>query len=361
MAFAPFLDRTWYGNSFRAWLVAAAIAVGFLLVTLGLRSFIARHLEKVASRTDNPYDDLLLELVRRTRAYFLLFLGILFGSRGLVFPSSVSDALDKATMVVALLQAGVWGNGIIRFWVDRYVAQRAASAEPASMATIRALGYLGRFVVWALLIVTALDSLGFKVSALVTGLGVGGIAVALAVQNVLGDLLAAMAIVFDKPFVVGDTIQVDTFTGTVEHIGLKTTRLRSVGGEQLIFSNAELLKSRIRNYKRMVERRVAFFTDLTYDTAPDVAAQVPQVIREIVEQQPGVRFDRSHFATFAESALRFETVYFVLDPDYRRMMDTQQAINLALLSKFSEQGIRFAFPSRTVYHVGAAAGGSAEG
>lgn len=356
-SFTLLLDRDWYGNSVRAWLVGAAIAVTVFLITTGVRVLVTRRLEKVAGRTANPYDDFLLEVVRRTRGYFLFFLALIAGTRGLTLPGSFGRALETAMIVIALMQAGVWVNALIRAWVDHYLAQRAASAEPANLATVRALGFIARFVVWTLLLVTALDSLGFKVSALVTGLGVGGIAVALAVQNILGDLLAAMAIVLDKPFVVGDYIVVDTFSGTVEHIGLKTTRVRSLGGEQIIFSNAELLKSRVRNYKRLVERRIAFFTDVRYDTPPAVIARIPALLQELVEAQEPVRFDRSHFAAFGESALRFETVYHVLDADYKRYMDIQQAINLGLLERFAAMGVEFAFPSRTVYHVNAAVAG----
>ncbi|MHB0947651.1 MAG: mechanosensitive ion channel family protein [Gemmatimonadaceae bacterium] len=359
--FTLFLDRHWHGNTVRAWLVGATIAVAVFLITTGVRVLVIRRLEKIAGRTATPYDDFLLEVVRRTRGYFLFFLALIAGTRGLTLPGSVGRALETAMIIIALMQAGVWGSALIRAWVEHYLAQRAGSAEPANLATIRAFGVFARVMVWALLVVTALDSLGFKVSALVTGLGVGGIAVALAVQNILGDLLAAMAIVFDKPFVVGDFIVVDAFSGTVEHIGLKTTRVRSLGGEQIIFSNAELLKSRVRNFKRMVERRVAFFTDVRFDTPAAVVAKIPALLQELVEAQEPVRFERSHFAAFGESALRFETVYYVLDADYQRYMDIQQAINLALLERFAAMGVEFAFPSRTVYHVNAGGVASSEG
>jgi small-conductance mechanosensitive channel len=205
-------------------------------------------------------------------------------------------------------------------------------------------------MVWALLFVAVLDNLGFDVTALVTGLGVGGIAIALAVQTILGDVLAAMAIVFDKPFVVGDFIVVDNFAGTVEEIGIKTTRVRSLSGEQLVFGNGELLKSRIRNFKRLHERRNVFTLDVTYDTPTDVVSRIPAILREIVESQQPVRFDRSHFSAYGESALRFETVYYVLDPEYNRHMDIQQAIFLAVLERFRREGIDFAFPTRTIVY-----------
>jgi small-conductance mechanosensitive channel len=193
---------------------------------------------------------------------------------------------------------------------------------------------------------------GIAITPLITGLGVSGIAVALAVQNILGDLLAALAIVFDKPFDVGDTIGVDNITGTVEHIGLKTTRIRSVSGEQIIIGNGDLLKSRLRNFRRMYQRRVLFNLDVPYDTPTEVLATLPKIVEEIVMAQSPVKFDRSHVASFGESAIRIETVYFVLDPDYKKYMEVQQAINLEVLRRFATKNVKFAFPSRTVYHEG---------
>ena len=204
-------------------------------------------------------------------------------------------------------------------------------------------------MLWVMLALVALNRLGFDVTALITGLGVGGIAIALAVQNVLGDLFAALAIVIDKPFVVGDSITVDTMTGTVEHVGLKTTRLRSVNGEQLIFSNADLLKSRIRNFKRMEERRVLFLISVTYDTPPDTVERIPTMLREAVESQKQVRFDRSHFVSYGDSSLNFETVYFVTTADYLTYADINQAVNLAIYRRFAAEKIDFAYPTRTLF------------
>ena len=231
------------------------------------------------------------------------------------------------------------------------ISQRAAE-DVGARTTIQAVGYAGRFVLWSLLFVTGLDHFGIQVTALVTGLGVGGIAVALAVQNILGDLFAALAIVLDKPFVVGDFIIVDNVLGTVEHVGLKTTRLRSLSGEQIIMSNNDLLKSRIRNFKRMEQRRIVFSIDVTYDTSPEKVMRIPGMIREVIEAQERTRFDRSHFLTFAESSLRIETVYFVLSSAFNDYADTQHAINVELLRRFNADGIEFAFPTRTLYHMG---------
>jgi small-conductance mechanosensitive channel len=344
------LDRALYGNSLRAWLVAAgafAVALGVLLL---VRRLLAYRLGALALRTTNTVDDLVPEVARRTRVYSLVALAVAVGARFIVLPQRIADTLDKAIALIVLLQAALWGTAAIAFYVARYIARRREMLEASNVWAIRALGVGARVVVWALVFVAVLDNLGFDVTALVTGLGVGGIAIALAVQAILGDILAAMAIVFDKPFVVGDFIVVDNFAGTVEEIGLKTTRVRSLSGEQLVFGNGELLKSRIRNFKRLYERRNLFTIDVTYDTPTDVVARIPGIMREIVEAQRPVRFDRSHFSAYTDSALRFETVYFVLDPDYNKHMDIQQAIFLGVLERFERDGIEFAFPTRTIVH-----------
>jgi small-conductance mechanosensitive channel len=348
---SPVLDRLYFGNSVQQWVVALTAGAVALLVLLVARAVISQRWGVVAARTVNWGDDLAVALIRRTGTPFLVALAVIIASRFLLLSPRVSATVHLAAFIFLLIQGGRWGNTAIDFWVVRYMEERRTAGEAGSAWTIRALGYLGRVVLWAVIFITALGTFDVNISALVTGLGVGGIALALAVQNILGDLLAALAIVFDKPFVVGDFVVVDTMAGTVEHIGLKTTRIRSLSGEQIIFSNADLLKSRIRNFKRMAERRSLFTVDVTYDTSPELVAEIPAMIREIVEAQPEVRFDRSHFTTFADSSLRFETVYFVLAPEYVKFADTQQRVNLEILRRFNERGIEFAFPTRTVHTV----------
>jgi small-conductance mechanosensitive channel len=318
-------------------------------VTLSLlRRVLVRRLGAIAARSSTRVDDVGVDLVRRTRGYFLFAVALYAASRLLVLTDQARGVIQLLMVVVVLLQAGRWGTGLIGFGVEQYL-RRSGDADSGARATVQAVGYAARFALWAVLLVMALGAFGIDVTALITGLGIGGIAIALAVQNILGDLFAALAIVLDKPFVVGDFIIVDDVLGTVEHVGLKTTRIRSLGGEQIIVSNNDLLKSRIRNYKRMEQRRIVFQLDVTYDTAPERVNRVPAIIREVIEQQPLTRFDRSHFMLFAESALRIETVYWVLSPDYNRYADIQHAINVELLRRFAAEGIDFAFPSRTLY------------
>jgi small-conductance mechanosensitive channel len=348
-----FLDRILFDNSMRQWLTACAVTLASFFALLVIRFLLVGRLGAIAKRTTTEVDDVLVELVARTKPYFLAAAALVFGSHFLVLPPTLDRYFDATFALVLLLQCGLWGAGAVDLWIQRRADLKATRSDVASVTTIRALGIGGKLVLWVIVFITALDKFGVNVSTLVTGLGIGGVAIALAVQNVLGDLFAALSIVFDKPFDVGDSIAVDQMQGTVERIGLKTTRVRSVSGEQIIISNSELLKSRIRNYKRQLDRRVVFTTDITYDTAPETVARIPGMIREVVSTQQPVRFDRSHFTAYTDSALRIETVYYVLDADYSRYLDIQQTINLELLRRFNAEKIEFAFPTRSVVLEGA--------
>jgi len=352
------LHRTFLNNSISTWLTAAITAAVVLLVPLLLRHFLVSRLRVVAQRTVNQLDDMAVELIAETRTWVLVAIAIFAGLGTLSLPATVASFVAPAAKLAILWQIALWGAEAVGFWVKHHLTTRTGTSDRTSIAMISAMGFGAKVMLWVLIFLTALKSVfGVEITALITGLGVSGIAVALAVQNILGDLLAALAIVFDKPFDVGDSIGVDQISGTVERIGLKTTHIRSVNGEQIIIGNGDLLKSRLRNYRRMSQRRVLFNLDVTYDTPNDVLKRLPSVIEEIVSAQPRVRFDRAHVASFGESAIRIEVVYYVLDPDYKLYMDTQQAVYLEVLRRFGAMQVKFAFPSRTVYHEGAGGAG----
>ncbi len=347
-----FLETTFYYNPLRSWAIAISIAI---LVTVGLRivrEVIERRWAPLAERTKTPFDDALVALLRETKAFFLLLIGVYAGSLALSLPEETDRILATVVILGMLLQAAVWGTRLISLLVTRY-AQERVEADASSATTISALGFVGRLALWTTILLLALDNLGVDVTALIAGVGLTGIAVALALQNILGDLFASLTIVLDKPFVVGDFIIVGDFLGTVEHIGIKTTRVRSLSGEQLIFANGDLLQSRIRNYKRMFERRVVFSVGVVYGTPSEKLQTIPQRIRAIIEQQEKARFDRCHFKAYGDFSLNFETVYWVEDPDYNFYMDVQQKINLAIYRAFEEEGIVFAYPTQTVHLVAA--------
>ena len=342
-----FLEWRFYHNSLQAWTVAGIVFAVVGMTLFVARTVFARRLAKIAERTATTADDAIVDLLRRTRYFFIVTAAVASGMLFLDLPQRARAVGHVLGTISLILQIAIWGNGLITFWFRNY-AERKAESDISSRTTIAAFGFLARAILWIMLSLVGLNRLGYDVTALITGLGVGGIAIALAVQNVLSDLFAALAIVLDKPFLVGDTIGVDTFTGTIEHVGLKTTRIRSVNGELLIFSNADLLRSRLRNFKRMQERRIVFMIGVSYDTPPDTVARIPTMIREAVQSQQQVRFDRSHFISYGDSTLNFETVYFVLTADYLAYVNAQQAINLTILRQFAAEKIQFAYPTRTL-------------
>lgn len=341
------LSLDFYGIPLRNWAIAAGVLAGITLFAWALRRLLRAKLSK-ARETENEIDDLLLDLVMRTRIWLVLLVAMAAAVDPLELPVRLVKLIRSISMIAGTVQAGLWGIGFIDFWLGRY-RRRRLETDPAAVTTISAFGVLGKIALWIVLLVVVLGNLGFEVTGLVTGLGIGGVAVALATQNILGDLFSSLSIVIDKPFVIGDYIAVGTDMGTVEKIGLKTTRVRSLSGEQLIFSNSDLLQSRVRNFKRMMERRVVFRFGVLYSTPPALLERIPQVVREAVESQADTRFDRSHFVAFGDSSLDFETVYWMLVPDYNRYMDVHQQVNLQILRKVTELGAGFAFPTRTLH------------
>ena len=349
---ADVLSRIVLGNSIQAWLTAALTAAIMFLVLVIARRVLVSRLGAIATRTSTHVDDTVVAMIAETRTWVCLAVSILSAAESLEL-WRIGPYVPSLLKLVVLWQIALWGAAAIGYWMEHYLSHRTTESDRTSVAMITAMGVGAKFILWVLVLIAALTwAFSINIAPFITGLGVTGIAVALAVQNILGDLLAALAIVFDKPFDVGDTIGVDQITGTVEHIGLKTTRLRSITGEQIIIGNGDVLKSRLRNYRRMSQRRVLFNLDVTYDTPADVLDRLPKMVEAIVSKQALVRFDRSHVASFGESAIRVETVYYVLDADYKKYMDAQEAINIALFREFTSQNVKFAFPSRTVYHEG---------
>jgi small-conductance mechanosensitive channel len=343
-----FWDRPFAGSPMWRWVAAVGIAVVVYVAIRILRGPVAKRLVKLAEATKTRLDDLLLSVVQKTMPLFALVMSVYAGSLILVLPDKVSATLKSIALVVLLIQVAVWVHKLATAVITQSITQRK-DEDPASASAFGVIGFFVRLVLWTVVILVSLQNLGIRVTALIAGLGVGGIAVALAAQSILGDIFNSVAILMDKPFEVGDFIIVGEHMGTVERIGIKTTRVRSLTGEELVFSNAELVGSRIKNYGRMQERRILFTIGVTYQTALEKLKAVPAIIREIVEAQPRVRFDRAHFRGYGAFSLDFEIVYYVLDRDYTKYMDTQQQINLALFERFEKEGIEFAYPTQTLY------------
>jgi small-conductance mechanosensitive channel len=337
-----------FHNSVQRWLIASAAAIGaWIVLSLAVR-VVRGRLSRMAAHTRTQWDDLVVHTLGRTRSLALLVVAMWLGASLLALPPRIETLVGRVAAVVILLQLGIWCSSGLAFWLERYTA-RELDSDRGAATTVSAIGFVARLVIWSVLLLVALDNAGVDVTALVAGLGVGGVAVALATQNILGDLFASLSIVLDKPFVLGDFIIVDSLMGTVEHVGLKTTRVRSLWGEQVVFSNSDLLDSRLRNFGRMQERRVVFTLGVTYQTPRDKLAKIPAIVREAIEEQPDTRFDRSHFSAYGDFALQFESVYYILSPDYNAYMDRNQAIYLRIHERFEQEGIEFAYPTQTLF------------
>lgn len=343
------LEARYWGNSVQSYLVAAGVLVAILLVVRVARAIIVKRVGRMAERTETRLDDILVRMVSATKMWLTLFVALYAASLFLVLPPELAAKVHTAAVIALLVQIGVWSTAAIGATVRRLREKKLAQGDTAGIGILSMIGFFGQLVAWVVLALLILDNLGVNVTALVAGLGIGGIAIALAVQNVLQDVFASISIMLDRPFEIGDTIFVDTMVGTVQHIGIKTTRVKSVDGEELVFANADLLKSRIRNMRRMQERRVVFVLRVSYATPVDVVEKLPGILAELVQQEPQVRLDRSHFRGFGESSLDMELAYFVTTPDYLAFMDIQQRFNLALLRRLQELDVSIAFPSRTLY------------
>lgn len=348
MSIEEILSRIYLGNSVETWLWALGGALVLALAfNFVLKRFI-RSFARFAEKTETDLDDLVSALVEKTSIVLIIIFSVYVATFFLDLTQQIKEFRNSVIVICLLVQVGFWGGGFIDYYVTKKLADVGAG-EGASITHIRSLGFFAKSVLWIILVILATDNLGFDPTTIIAGLGVGGIAVALALQNVLGDLIASLSIIFDKPFEVGDFIVVDSMSGDVEHIGLKTTRLRSLSGEQLVLSNNDLLQSRIKNYKRMNTRRILFSLGVVYETSYDNLARIPGLIREIIDTEPKAKFGRAHFSSYGDFALNYDIVYFVLTPSFDDYMDIQQNVNLRIFKRFSEEGIEFAYPTRKVF------------
>jgi small-conductance mechanosensitive channel len=343
-----FLNHVLYGNAIQTWLIAVGIMALTVIVLQVVKSFSKNRLVSLIEKSSTEIDDFFLPLLRQTRLFFFIILGIYLGSLVLTLPEGDGEFLLKALRVAFFLQLGFWGMGLIAFYVNRGVSGRLDEDEGETATTIDAFGLVAKIVLWVLVGLLILDNLGVEVNSLIASLGIGGIAVALAVQNVLSDLFASLSIAMDKPFAIGDFIVVDDLAGTVEDIGLKSTRVRSLSGEELVFSNSDLLNSRIRNYKRLQERRIVFSFGVSYDTPHETLQRIPSLVEDVISPLEHVRFDRAHLQEMGDFALLYEVVYFVEQPEYDVYMDVQEAIILALQRRFNEENIELPYPTQRV-------------
>ena len=336
-------------------LAVAAGAAALVLTLLWFARGLARRQHARLARTEaTELLEIPLLAASRTTLAFMLVVAAYAGLSVYGLEGRLAEWALRIVTIAIFWQAGLWASTAAVAWLDhrRKTTLKEDKAVAGSIGIIR---FVARVAIWGMVLLLTLENLGVDITALVAGLGIGGIAVALALQNVLGDLLASLSITLDQPFVLGDFLIVGDHMGSVENIGIKSTRLRSLTGEQIVMSNADLLSSRVRNYGRMYERRIVFALGVAYETPREKLERIPPLLRAIIEAQDGVRFDRAHFAKYGDFSLDFEIVYYVQSPDYGLYMDAQQAINFRIHEAFEDLGVQFAYPTQTLWIAGGAA------
>ncbi|MGC4027253.1 MAG: mechanosensitive ion channel family protein [Steroidobacteraceae bacterium] len=341
------LDTVFLANSLRSWLLAGLVFCATFLVVPFVRARIAARLHArrpAAGRTESATPELLEALASRTSRLVLLSVALYFAEKILSLPDKVDRAFNVIIVFGVAVQFALWAVAALGFFINRHYARRGGE-DASSRASVTVLMFVGQLLIWAMFTLLALDNLGVNVTALVAGMGVGGIAIALAVQTILGDLLGSLSIALDKPFVVGDSLRIDDIEGRVEYVGIKSTRLRSVTGEQVILANADVLKSRVRNLGRMPERRVNFRLRFAYGTPAADLAKVPALVEGVVKAVSDTRFVSCLLVEIGAYALEFEVTYFIANTG-NRVGAATDAVNRGILAQLEAAGLALTYPTQ---------------
>jgi small-conductance mechanosensitive channel len=340
-------QQTVAGNTLQdygfALLALVVLMIGFKIAQV----VVIKRLAALAKRTKTDIDDVFIKAINTLRPPFYGFLAFYVAINFLTVEGLTKRVIDAIFIIWITYQVIVAIQTVVNHSIEKRAVHKAN--DPSSRAMVRFIGQLVRAALWVFGALVILSNLGVNVTSLIAGLGIGGIAIALALQNILGDLFSSFAIYFDKPFAVGDYITIGEHKGTVQKIGIKTTRIKALSGEEVVIANRELTTARVQNFKKLEERRVALNFGVVYDTSPSKLREIPSIVKVIIESQPQVRFGRAHFKEFGASALTFEVIYYVTTPDYNVYMDTQQNINFAVNERFTKEKISMAYPTQTLY------------
>ena len=346
-----FLNQTYFGNTLLIYAIGlGSFLLGAIIIFIINRVVLVR-LQKWAKTTNTKIDDFLLRGLEKSIIPILYVLAFYLSVKTLTLHPKVERAIDVISVILATYFIIKMITSAFRFGLHSYIKIKAEAEEDAEkrIKQIRGITAIISFFIWVIGFVFLLDNLGFEITTVIAGLGIGGIAIALAAQAILGDLFSYFVIFFDRPFEIGDFIVIGEFKGNIEHIGIKTTRVRSLSGEQLVFGNSDLTNSRIQNFKRMERRRVVFKLGITYQTPAEKIEEAVKIVEQIIADHPDVTYDRGHFASFGPFSLDLEFVYFVLSNDYIQYMNIQQDVNFKVLREFERLGIEFAYPTQTLF------------
>ncbi len=342
-----FFSRTYLNNTFEAYAIALGIFVcGIILIKI-FKKIVLYRLKKWSEKTETTLDDFLIKGIEKA-IIPLLYYGVFYiGVRSLYLSSQIIDIAKIFSLFILTFFILKFLSSTVMFLMSYFVKKQERGDE--KVRQLKGMTVLINVIIWVIGLMFLLDNIGFDITTVIAGLGIGGIAIALAAQAVLGDIFSYFVIFFDRPFEVGDFIVVGDKVGTVEYTGIKTTRIRALSGEQLVFSNTDLTNSRLHNFKKMEKRRVVFKLGVIYQTTADQLEEIPKIVRKIIEEQEDATFDRGHFAAYGDFSLNFEFVYYVIGSDYNKYMNIQQAINMKIYRTFEEKGIEFAYPTQTIF------------
>ena len=349
MVLQQILNYSFGGNLVSQYLIALGVFVLAIIVLKIFKNVGIKKLKKLADHTRAEFDDILIGFIESVGWLFYFILALDLALRFIQLPEIIGKIVYYLTIIIVIWYVVKAVQEAINFGAQKIISKRQKEDEKFEPANLNLLAKILKGIVWMIAVILILQNLGYNISALVAGLGIGGVAIAFALQNILGDIFASFSIYFDKPFQVGDFIIVGNDMGIVKNIGIKSTRIQTLQGQELVVSNKELTETRVNNYKQMEKRRITFGFGVEYETPTEKLKKIPQIVKDIIDNIKLADLDRVHFKEFGDFSLDYEVVYYLATSDYNKYMDTQQEINLTLKQEFEKQGIVFAYPTQTVY------------
>lgn len=345
MNYIEILNLSFWNNSVLDYLIALAVFILSLIILKIFKYILLAKLKKIASRTKTKFDDLIIKTIDSIGWPFYLFLSLYVSLKFLNIPAILANIVYYVILIVGIYYI-VKGLQIIIDYGFKRIAEKRQETSPGVIELLRRIS---KIILWGLAVIIFLQNLGYDITALVAGLGIGGLAIAFALQNILADIFASFSIYFDKPFEIGDFIIIGNDMGTVKKVGIKTTRIQTLQGEELVVSNKELTSTRVHNYKKMEKRRIVFNFGVIYETKTEKLKKIPLIVKEVIDKIDLAELDRVHFNKFGDFSLNYEVVYYLNSSEYNDYMDTQQSINLSIKEHFEKEGIEFAYPTQTVF------------
>ena len=348
---ANIIKTDFFNNALFDWgLLILSSIILFLILKL-FKNIVYSKLVKLSEKTSNKVDDYIVSTLGSISNIFILFLSIFISSKFIILKGFMNDRIEQIIIIIFLWQITKWAINLSGLVFDKYKIQREKQNDMHSVTAISGFTKLVRFLIWTIFLLLALDNLGVNITALVAGLGIGGLAIALAAQSILGDLFASLTIMIDKPIAIGDYIQIDNYMGTVKNIGIKSTKIESLSGEEIIISNSDLLNSRLRNYhqSRMQKRRTTIMIGVVYSTPFSKLNSIQSLLTKIVNDSKSTEFVRASMIEFADFSLNFELVYNVLSSDHGEYIEINHKLRMKIFEEFDKNKIEFAFPTRTIH------------